>query len=317
MRKLLPITLVIISLLQTSFGQITITSVADEKEKAAEPYDSLTNFLGNDYKKYVGQEFYLIPKDEILQEYGYEGFLNDYKSSHLDKKNTFKCCDGYNSKYAALVGKYFIVEDAIYDEKASYSYYSFLKLKMKGTGETVFYKYSTKFKHNFPFLVVGYYEKQKQLFIGNEVLYRPFPKIKSEGLLKQKKVIDIDTGAEIDFEKGKYLKCLDVTINQKYLELSLMLQNDKGQKFLVDLDSRYLDIQRILTKEEAEDYRKRFGEKNWNAVLDEKVLIGFTEEMTKVSWGEPDRINRASYGDQWVYGSTYLYFEKGKVKSFN
>ena len=48
-----------------------------------------------------------------------------------------------------------------------------------------------------------------------------------------------------------------------------------------------------------------------------KVVIGFTEEMVLLSWGVPKDINRASYGDQWVYDEQYLYFENGKLKSFN
>ena len=133
----------------------------------------------------------------------------------------------------------------------------------------------------------------------------------------QKKTIDIETGVEVEIVKGQYLKCIDVTIDQKYFELALLVQNDKGQKFLFALHTRYLNIQRILTKQEAEAYRLKFGEKNWNAILNEEILIGFTEEMTKVSWGEPDKINRSSNSDQWVYGERYLYFENGLFKSFN
>jgi hypothetical protein len=39
--------------------------------------------------------------------------------------------------------------------------------------------------------------------------------------------------------------------------------------------------------------------------------------MTKVSWGKPDKINKSSNGDQWVYAKRYLYFENGLFKSFN
>jgi hypothetical protein len=300
--------------MQLLFSQISTTKVAPEIPKQIASYDSSQNFLGLDYMKYKGQELYLIPLVESLRKYGYEGFILDMNISDNDQSNKFKCCESYNSIYKELEGKYFIVEDVLNDPKSNYSEVAYLKLKTKDTGETVFYKYRTKYEHSFPFLVLGYYEKQKSIFVNNEVLIRDFPKIEGAN---QKKTIDIETGIEVEILKGKYLKCLDVTIDQKYFEPALLLQNEKGQKFLFALHTRYLNIQRILTKKEAEKYRLKFGEKNWVAILNEKVIVGFTEEMTKVSWGEPDEINKASYGDQWVYGTRYLYFEKGLFKSFN
>jgi hypothetical protein len=300
--------------IQILFSQISMTNVAPEISKEIIPFDSLQNFLGIDYLKYKGQELYLIPKAESLRKYGYEGFILDINKSESDESNKFKCCDSYNSKYQELEGKYFIVEDVLIDPKSNNSPYAYLKLKTKDSKESVFFKYSSKYKHSFPFLVVGYYEKQKSIFLNNEVLVRNFPKIQGAN---QKKIIDIATGIEIDIAPGVYLKCLDVTIDQKYFEPALLLQNETGQKFLFSLNARYLNIQRIFTKAEAEKYRLKFGDENWMAILEEKVIVGFTEEMAKASWGQPDKINKASYGDQWVYGTKYLYFENGLLKSFN
>ena len=42
--------------------------------------------------------------------------------------------------------------------------------------------------------------------------------------------------------------------------------------------------------------------------------------MALESWGQPDDINRSvgSWGvhEQWVYGDEYLYFENGKLTSW-
>jgi hypothetical protein len=51
-----------------------------------------------------------------------------------------------------------------------------------------------------------------------------------------------------------------------------------------------------------------------------KVRIGMTAEQARVSWGNPDDINRtiSTYGnrEQWVYGhSSYLYFDDGVLTS--
>ena len=51
------------------------------------------------------------------------------------------------------------------------------------------------------------------------------------------------------------------------------------------------------------------------------IRIGMTKEMVLASWGQPRDINRSvgSWGvnEQWVYAySQYLYFENGKLESF-
>lgn len=294
------------------FSQISMTNVSNEKAKVISPYDGSMNFLGNDYVKYKGQELYLIPLTNGLRNFGYGGFLIDYTKSETDKTNLFKCCGIMYSKYEDLAEQYFIVEDII--EPTSTNRDVFLKLKTKKTGETVYYKYDVKYKFSFPFLVVDYYNKQKDFFVGKDILIRDFPKT---GSANQKKTIDVDTGNEIIIEKGKYLKCLDLTIEKKYFELSLLLQNEKGEKFTFPLYARDLNIERILTKDEAEKNKFKFGEVNWNSILNETVKVGFTEEMTKVCFGEPDKINHTSNGDQWIYGSRYFYFTNGKMTAFN
>jgi len=304
MKKLTAL-LVLTLVSQISVGQISTIKIAEPKPQKAEAYDSLRNFLGEDYIQYKGQELYLIPKTESLREYGYMNFIKDIHKYRYDKSNTFKCCDGYNSKYTELQGKYFIVEDVHKYTKPNIQS-PYLHLRMKETNEITFFEYDTKYSHSFPFLVVGYYEKQKDIFVGNEILIR-----------SNARLADIETGDEINLTNGEYVKCIQITLDEKYYVPSLLLENDKMQKFLFPLYNRHGKIRRILTKQEAEDYKKRFGEENWLTILDEKVKIGFTTEMTRISWGEPDKINRASYGDQWVYGDQYLYFENGKLLSFN
>lgn len=56
------------------------------------------------------------------------------------------------------------------------------------------------------------------------------------------------------------------------------------------------------------------------AILDRKVQIGMTDEQVKLSWGNPRTINRTvmvnHVSEQWVYGSTYLYFDNGVLTSW-
>lgn len=56
------------------------------------------------------------------------------------------------------------------------------------------------------------------------------------------------------------------------------------------------------------------------AVEQQKIMIGMTQKQARLSWGEPDKINKSvgSWGvkEQWVYGYQYLYFSNGKLTSF-
>ena len=298
--------------IQNTNSQISITKAAEYKPNTTLNYDSLTNFLGNDCMNYKGQELFVLPKRVSLREYGYEGFTIDYKLRNKDNENVYKCCDGNNSKYNELQSRTFAVLDVIYYDENPYQCY--LKIHQKGTNDTLYYVYDKKYKNQFPFLVNGYLEKQKSIFINNQVLIRNFPKIPN---FNQKKTLDIKSGVEIEFKKGEYLKCLDITINEEDYEPSLLLENSKGQTFLFGLYTRFLNISRILTKAEAEGYLIKYGNENWETILDEDVKIGFTEEMVVVSWGKPKTINKSSSRDQWVYPNRYLYFENGKLVSFN
>ena len=57
----------------------------------------------------------------------------------------------------------------------------------------------------------------------------------------------------------------------------------------------------------------------WDLIAEGKVRIGMSKEACQLSWGKPKKINKTtgSYGvhEQWVYDSSYLYFENGKLTS--
>lgn len=291
--------------------QISVTKAAEPVIIKTIDYDSINNFLGKDYSNYIGQDLFLRPLNEGLRKYGYDNFKLDPKGSSYSSKNVYKKDENSESNYEELQGKLFNVLDVLEDPSSSFSKNAFLKLKFKDNDETVFFKYDTQYSHNFPFTVMGYFEKSKQIFIGNEVLIRKF---KTEGSTP---ISDINTGEVLDISTDKYYKCVDITLDEKYFSLALVLETETKQKFIFFLSNRTNNIPRILLKNEAESYKVKFGDIYWEAILKEEVKVGFTEEMTKLSWGEPDSINSSSYGDQWVYTGTYLYFENGLLKSFN
>jgi hypothetical protein len=178
-------------------AQISITSSADPQPKPVAPYDSMRNFLGTDYLQYEGQEFYVIPLPESLRQYGFEGFILECrKTSPPDDSNVFACCSSFNSKYEALAGKYFKVLEVV---RSTDMGMPCLKLECKDSKEVVYFKYDVYSEMTFPFLVVGYFEKQRTLFQDHEVLIRPFPVL--EGL-NQKKTLNIETGEAISIVRG-------------------------------------------------------------------------------------------------------------------
>ena len=312
MKQLALPVLLILAFTQTALGQISISKSAPPTKEIIAPYDSTRNFLGRDYKQYIGQEFYVRPKHEDLRKYGYDKFILDYNQSSSKTENKYKCCDSYNTKYTALEGKYLTVLDVIADPKSKYSGYAYLKLQEKETKDQFYFRYKeTGSEFSFPFLVVGHYEKLKKLFIGKEVLIRPFQAGK-------KKPVSLETGEEIDLGQEELVNCVDVSLDDMKYELSLTLETNGGQKFMFPAYARSIGgLCRIFTEDEATKYKESFGEKYWKAILEETVIVGMSEEMVLLSWGTPKKVNRSSSGNQWVYSDNYIYFENGKMTSFN
>ena len=306
-RTITILTLVLLS--QLSFAQITTTKVAEKKEEiSTEPYDSLQNFLGKDVYKYIGQDFYLKGKSEISRKHGYRNFVIDYKGSVYDKKNKYKCCDSYGSKYDDLAGKYFKVVAVHKHPKAEESKYVYgrkfyLELIEKENGDKVYFEYDAQLEISFPFIVVGFFEKVKNIVVGQKFVF-------SNRFLESS--TDIQTGDSITNTSNQRWECTDLTIEENNYTLSLVVKN-YGQSTMI---SYVVGFSIAYTEKEANTYEQKFGKTNWLKILDRKVEIGFTEEMVLLSGGKPKEINRASYGDQWVYDGQYLYFENEKLKSF-
>ena len=75
-------------------------------------------------------------------------------------------------------------------------------------------------------------------------------------------------------------------------------------------------------KEEAarlSELTKKYGTQNAKLIMQEKVQIGWKEELCIESWGKPLKINRTTSAsgvhEQWVYIGGYLYFDNGILTS--
>lgn len=64
------------------------------------------------------------------------------------------------------------------------------------------------------------------------------------------------------------------------------------------------------------------SERERQLIVGKKVAVGMSENALLRSWGKPDRINRSSHGDQWIYERgnyrrQYVYLKNGHVTSWS
>jgi hypothetical protein len=101
---------------------------------------------------------------------------------------------------------------------------------------------------------------------------------------------------------------------EEEIELDLLYneRNTRGKKAEERRKQEYI-------KRRAERI-KTFPLEIQKTIKEGKVQLGMTKEQVIFSWGKPERINRSvgSWGvhEQWVYGSSYLYFQNDILTSW-
>lgn len=114
-------------------------------------------------------------------------------------------------------------------------------------------------------------------------------------------------------EEYRMLKLQETLKEQRLMEEQIAI-NDKIQN---EID-RKIAIQKFNEKKEY--LYKRFGKEIAEKIIKKMYWLGMTSEMAELSLGSPRSKNKSvgSWGvhEQWVYYSTYLYFENGKLTSY-
>ena len=324
-RFLLHVVITLIASSSVGLSQISVVNIAAPTQRNLETktYDSLSNYLSEDIYRYKNQELYLMPKSENYHKNGFEGFYVDYKvAPQVNNSNIYKGDGMAVSSYNAIQGKYFKVLNVHISQPSARNKYQkeknsfYLELQEKESRDIVYYELNTKFEYGFPFLVTGYFEKQKELLVGKNII------VGGENWnSKETPMSDIRTGIPVSFERGSKWKCIDLAIDGRYFYLSLILENENKEQITLPMSRFQSPIFRrkagVYLHSDVLNYTKKFGAENWELIYNNTVKIGFTEEMVKLSLGEPEKINHSSSGDQWVYENQYLYFEAGKLKSYN
>ena len=87
-------------------------------------------------------------------------------------------------------------------------------------------------------------------------------------------------------------------------------------------------VGRQALQERNDEIRAEIDRRNlvddWGPVERSAIRNGMTRCAVLASWGHPNRINRASYGDQFVYcgdsnciRNQYVYVRRGRVEGWN
>lgn len=280
------------------------------------PYDSTANFLHKEPSQYLGQTLLLKGMPADKRELGYANFILNYKKDDAainNKKNIYKCCDGYNSLYAPLTNKHFLVLEVLRNphnkkgESSSFDNDFYLKLQELESNDILFYKYSSIAEYTFPFIVMGYLEKQKSLLVGNEYVFTDIALSEAKTIKSQKKPT---------ITVGDKWKCIDIIISDDNFELSLLIQNARKQQLTLPLTTITGEHtpKMAYTAKDADSMRKRFGIYNYKRVLQQKIGMNMTQEACRLSWGEPLETKKEGKTEVWIYaaGNT-LTFKNGRL----
>lgn len=322
-------TTIVMLMTLTSFAQITSIKI-DPKPVQIDvvPYDSLENISENNYRSLIGQTLFLRPNPEAQKKGYYENLQLltspsiDYKAERYMKRTDAPYMHSVvdykvNSKYFEIL--------EMTEKKGDMEDYYFYKLRDKESGDIVYYRFRQKM--GFPsldFVVVGYYEKMKNMHKDNKLVYKNWA-------AAMYPIYSLQDGKETTqaIPNNTIFDCRDVTfLEDKYYSMVYILHNDTYGDFYAKeygFKTLFISYDKYIAEQKADQQRKKqliakYGQRNGQLIFEGKVRIGFSKAMCKEAWGEPEDINttRGSWGvhEQWVYrDGSYLYFENGKLTS--
>lgn len=287
-------------------SQVRVVSQAEQQarpklEVTPIAYDSISN-MPQDLHGFVGQELFLMPRIKQLRAFGYSCFTNEFGASvgTVDHEqvagHTFKVVDVIDCKGFSK-GKTIL---KLCDENDNSIYYADVK----------------EGKKDCPFLTLGYKAKYESTNKGHGFYLSTTP------------ANDFVTGAEIKADENTVWTFNEIIVYEDTGNIGYLFTNPQGETVVIShysIESSITSFDEV--KRQKEEYnakikklKKKYGAKMVEAALDNTIMVGMPEELVILAWGEPTRINQASYGDQWVYGSfdaRYVYFENGKVTGWN
>jgi len=78
-------------------------------------------------------------------------------------------------------------------------------------------------------------------------------------------------------------------------------------------------LQYFWPKATSDSIKRRHGATAWKKIINGKVVIGWSQDLCRLAWGEPTRIKQthtlAGSLEQWIYPDSNLYFKNGKLSN--
>ena len=324
MKRFLIYTILVLLALFVSYeaaGQITMMAgkKIEEKELVV-PYDSLSNIKQiksgewYGYKHLIGQKILLVnPEDRIRDFYRLEG----------DRRIKIPA--------TSMTGKYFTIVD-IKQRDPSYQLRDPFYLKMDGDSTTVYLTWGD-WDDNKRWVIVGYYEKMRQLYEGKDLVFMR----DDDSYMDYDGLINSETRKRTrDIKKGTVWHCSQVSVfpdNDPFLKLKgnrvvLILDNAQyGQhytflendaivyssyddnytkyllgKFMIKEDYAKVQAARKAAETRAQEAKAqrrenliaKYGKDLGAIIADGKVRIGMSKEQCRDAWGNPSDINKTT-----------------------
>ena len=265
--------------------------------------------LNSRFKKYIGQNIYILPlpKEEV-------------RYSSRDSKND------------KLRGKYYIIDGVEFKLYESYSGFKLdnviFKLRAENGQQC---KWEVASYNLDDALLVGYYEKLKHKSVGNTFVYTGRSKGEPKRLIIESSLsVDTRTNQSIALEYGEEWLCTDIQLVDDgiLMQLYAILTNSNGNEIKARIENRVLKgvetnaafFSSFMEKNEYTGWKDslvvKYGLENAILILEKRVKIGMSDAMCLESWGAPDSKNttilNGTETEQWVYKTgSYLYFDNG------
>ena len=268
-------------------AQVRVASPATAQRECK--YDSTENTTKQP-ECLIGQDLFVIPleKDVYIQSYySFGRSIETTNGSTVMKGKIDPSC---------VRGHTFHVTDKIDDtfQGLSKSGRYYLQLVDKETNDTIYYRHGL-----FPFIVIGYKEKMESTYGGKLFVYRWY------GLR------NFDTGESKENCHKSTWTFKEVIAVPNETEPRYFFTNSEGVGTVVS------DFNEFILKSDISSFKKKYGAAMVDLALDGEVKVGMASDLVKIAKGNPDKINSASYGQQWVYKNVYIYIKNGKVTGWN
>lgn len=223
---------------------------------------------------------------------GYSGFYNMDKTVYCPTQSKM-----YSNPDSLSCRRFKIID-------ASIKY----NLTIADDRDTLLYNWLSNNNNNYQFITEGYVEKQNKIFENKKLIYIG-RSIKYDDPIGMEQ-IEVRPSDVFVFDKI-------VILPKNYPNISIcaLLKTSHGKHISVPLTN--IDETFIL-KSKIDKYVVKYGKYWVDLAIANKIKVGMPVELVIFSWGEPDHINKSSYGpDQWCYGNQYVYIENGKVTAWN